>query len=115
MLDRELTYTSHDGPREGQLVLQLDGPVTLSNLFGFQDHFRALKPPTLIIDMTNVPYMDSAGLGLLLNHYVSSEKAGRRLALAGVCPRIMTLFEVSRVDKVLAIFPTVQAAFDRLP
>lgn len=115
MLDRELTYSSHDGPREGQLVLKLEGPVTLSNLFGFQDHFRSLKPPTLVIDMTNVPYMDSAGLGLLLNHYVSSEKAGRRLALAVVSQRIMTLFEVSRVDKILAIFPTVQAAFESLP
>ena len=115
MHDRELTHSSHDGPREGQLVLQLDGPITLSNLFGFQDDFRSLKPPTLIVDMTNVPYMDSAGLGLLLNHYISSEKAGRRLALVGVVPRIMTLFEVSRVDKILAIFPTVQAAFESLP
>jgi anti-sigma B factor antagonist len=115
MHDRELTYTESDGPREGQLVLQLDGPVTLGNLFNFQDFLRSLKPSTLILDMTSVPYMDSAGLGLLLNYYVSAEKTNRRLVLAAVNSRIMTLFEVTKVNEVLSIFPTVQAACQSLP
>ena len=115
MHDKELTYTSLNGPAEGQLILQLDGPVTLSNLFGFQDFLRSLKPSTLIIDMTNVPYMDSAGLGLLLNYYVSAEKAQRQLALVGVSERIMTLFEVTKVDTVLTIFPTLEAFASSTP
>src|SRR6202012_1957830 len=103
MLDRELTHSSFTGPTEDHHVLQLDGPITLSNLFGFQDHLRSLKPQVLIIDMTNVPYMDSSGLGLLLNYYVSSEKAARRLILVGVNDRIVTLFQVTKVDSVLTI------------
>src|SRR5436309_7289419 len=108
MHDRELTYTQIEGPSVGQVILQLDGPVTLGNLFSFQDYLRSLKPSTLILDMTAVPYMDSAGLGLLLNYYVSAEKDHRRLALAVVNPRVMTMFEVTRVHEILSIFPTVE-------
>jgi anti-anti-sigma factor len=115
MHDRELTYTTLDGPSENHLILQLDGPVTLSNLFGFQDFLRSLKPSTLIIDMTNVPYMDSAGLGLILNYYVSAERAQRQLALVAVSERIMTLFEVTKVNTVLTIFPTLEAFTNSTP
>jgi anti-anti-sigma factor len=114
MQDSELTYISLDGPKEGHIILRLGGPVTLSNLFGFQDHLRSLKPSALVIDMAGVPYMDSAGLGLILNYYVSSEKVDRQLAFAAVTPRVMALFQLTKVDSVLAIFPTVEAASDSL-
>jgi anti-anti-sigma factor len=115
MHDQELTYALLDGPKEGLLILELTGPVTLGNLFGFQDYLRAQQPAAMIIDMTNVPYMDSAGLGLILNFYVSAEKAGRRLSLAAVNQRIMALFQLTRVDTVLALHPTVDAAIATHP
>jgi anti-anti-sigma factor len=114
MHDGELTYTAVDGPRPGQTILQLEGPVTLSNLFHFQEFLRTLKPPTLIIDMTNVPYMDSSGLGILLNYYVSAEKADHKLAFVGVSQRIMALFQLTQVDKVLTFFPTAEIASEKL-
>jgi anti-anti-sigma factor len=110
MADLELTFSLLDGPREGQLVLQLNGPLTLSNLFDLQDYLRSLeKPSTLVLDMTNVPYMDSAGLGAVLNYYVSAEKAHRNLVLIAVNDRVGTLLELTKVDKLLTIFPTLQA------
>jgi anti-anti-sigma factor len=112
MHDRELTYALLDSPKEGLLILQLDGPVTLSNLFGFQDYLRSQQPAAMIIDMTNVPYMDSAGLGLILNVYVSAEKAGRRIVLAAVSQRIMALFELTKVHTILTLHPTVEAAIE---
>jgi hypothetical protein len=41
--------------------------------------------------------------------YVSAEKSGRKLALAGVTDRVLSLIRMTRVDTVLSMFPTVEA------
>ncbi|MGA7709498.1 MAG: STAS domain-containing protein [Acidobacteriaceae bacterium] len=42
--------------------------------------------------------------------YVSAEKNGRKLALAGVTDRVLSLIRMTRVDSVLKMFPSVEAA-----
>jgi len=37
MQDRELTYRSSNGAKDGVLVVTLDGPLLLGNLFDFQN------------------------------------------------------------------------------
>lgn len=92
------------------MILQLVGPLTLSTIFGFQDEFRATKPQVLIVDLSKTPYIDSAGLGLLMNYYVSAEHNGRKLLLAGLNHRIVAMLEMTKVQGVLKSFPTVEAA-----
>jgi anti-anti-sigma factor len=110
MSDNALTYSYAKGSKEGTVVLKLAGPLTLTNMFAFQGEFRATKPPCLIIDMADVPYMDSAGLGLLTNYFVAAQNDHRKLLLACVSERIMALLEMTKVDQVLKMFPSVQAA-----
>ncbi len=110
MRDEPLTATALPGKAEGTTILRLAGPFTLENLFGFQNEFRAMRPPVLIVDMTGVPYMDSAGLGVLTNAHVSAEGGSRDFFLTGVSDRVMTLLHLTRLDSVLQVFPTVDAA-----
>ena len=98
MSDNALTYSYAKGSKEGTVVLKLAGPLTLTNMFAFQGEFRATKPSCLIIDMADVPYMDSAGLGLLTNYFVAAQDDHRRLLLACVSERIMALLEMTKVD-----------------
>ena len=65
----------------GQRVLRLSGPILISNFFEFQALVRGSTQPTLILDLTQVPYIDSAGIGALVGAYVNHQKDGRRLAL----------------------------------
>jgi anti-anti-sigma factor len=110
MRDEPLTYSFAQGQSEGTMVLKLVGPLTLSTMFGFQDEFRSAKPQVLILDMSETTYMDSAGLGLIMNYYVSAQDHGRKLLLAGVNERVVELFKMTRVEGVLTSFPTVEAA-----
>ncbi len=73
-----------------------------------------MTPKVLILDMHEVPYMDSAGLGLIMNYYVAAADHGRRFLLAGVNERVKALFEMTRVQGVLTSFPTVEAAEESL-
>ena len=95
---------------EGTRILKLEGPLTLMTLFKFQDLVRTIESPRLILDLSGVPYMDSAGLGSVLAAYVSSQRHGRKFALANVSPRILTLLQVTHVDTILPRYESVEAA-----
>jgi anti-anti-sigma factor len=110
MLDKELSYTTADGAKLGTVVLTLDGPFTLSNIFQLQGYLRTLLPACLIMDLTSVPYMDSAGLGVVMNYFVNAQGAGRKLLLVGVNDRVRALLEMTKVDSVLRMFDSVEAA-----
>jgi anti-anti-sigma factor len=110
MRDKELVYTINEGTREGTVIVRLDGPLTLGNMFKIQDELRAIHPPVTIFDLSNCDYMDSAGLGVLVNFYVSAEKNGRKIGLAGVNERIQALLEMTRVTALLGVFSTVDEA-----
>jgi anti-sigma B factor antagonist len=114
MHEAPLSYTVHDGTRAGTTILKLAGPLTLTNMFSFQNDLRSMTSPVLILDMSEVAYMDSAGLGLLMNGYVSAENHQRRFLLAAVNDRVVALLQMTRVDRVLPVFASVQAAEDSI-
>ena len=58
-------------------IFRLHGPITLANLFDFQKTLNAGTEKVTIVDFTESEYMDSAGLGVLLNYYVSGKRRGR--------------------------------------
>jgi len=110
MLDKELVYTLSAGAKPGTTILSLDGPFTLSNMFKLQSEMRGLKPECLIMDMSSVPFMDSAGLGVIMNYFVAAQGNGRKFLLVGVNDRIRALLEMTKVDAVLKMCDTVEAA-----
>ena len=90
--------------------MKLTGPLTLQNIFEFQNELATNKPPMMIFDLSDVPYMDSAGIGVLINYYVSAERNGRKMALAGVNERVDALLVLTKVQKLLRSFSTVDEA-----
>jgi len=65
---------------------------------------------SMVLDLTEVPYIDSSGLGSLVSACISRQKAGRRVALAGVNERVNRLFEITKTDSLFLIFPTIHDA-----
>lgn len=110
MPDDSLTYSSTAGQHEGTTILKIVGPLKLATMFTFQVEFRAMNPKVLIVDLSDSPYMDSAGLGVLMNYYVAAQADGRQLLLACVNERIASLLELTKVDGILKSYPTVEAA-----
>ena len=95
-------------------ILILKGSLTLKSLFEFQDLVRRDQPSNLIIDLGEVPYMDSAGLGAILGAYTSCERNGHRFGLARVSQRVLTLLQVVGVDKMVPQYESVEAAEQQL-
>jgi anti-anti-sigma factor len=85
-------------------------PIALGNMLEFQSTPSEEQPALNILDLTDVPYMDSTGLGRIVRHYVSCKGKGVRLIAAGVSPRVLELFKLTKVDAVIPMAATVEEA-----
>ena len=110
MPQETLRIDDQPGSQPGQRVLRLDGALVMPTVFGFQSTVRADTSRSLIIDFTNVPYVDSAGIGALVGAYVTRQKDGRSLGLVGVNQRIHQALEITRVESFFRFFDTVAEA-----
>ena len=95
-------------------VLRLQGPLVSESVSDFHNAIRREQVPTVILDMTGVPYVDSAGLGSLVSAYVSRHKSGQRTVLLGLNPRIAHLLEITRMAPLFLVFPNLEDALDAL-
>jgi anti-sigma B factor antagonist len=105
-----LQITDEPLEAEGQRVLRLTGPITLTNLFEFQDTVRADTSRALMLELSGVPYVDSAAIGVLVGAYVSRQKNGRVLALVAVTDRVRTTLNVTQVEKLFQFYSSVTEA-----
>ena len=98
------------GPSGSTNVIRLKGPLTLSTLFHLQDTLKQIPDLDTIIDVTEVPYIDSAGLGTILSRWSHSQRKGNKFAMTGVSPRIAVLLEITKVNTLLPMFKTAEEA-----
>jgi anti-anti-sigma factor len=112
-MDEEFTIDRTEAfPHE---VLALRGPLTAMNASVFQNAMRREEPAEVVIlDFSDVPYVDSAGLGSLVSAFISRQKAGRRIVLSGINARVQKLFEITRVQDLFLIFPSPEEAIAAL-
>ena len=109
MISKQLTFELLPNASPNEHTYRLEGPLVLNNLFAFQEVLRS-ESVTTILDLTGVPYIDSAGLGVLTNSYVSHQRRGQRLLFVGVNERVQELFKLTSLDKLFEVFPTVESA-----
>jgi anti-anti-sigma factor len=91
-------------------ILRLKGPLTLTTLFALQNSLREIPDADTVIDVSEVPYIDSAGLGTILSRWSHNQRTGHKFAVTGVSPRIEVLLEITKVNTVLPMFKTAEDA-----
>ena len=97
------------GPFTARTVFECQSPDAVSKMFDLQLMLPSGEPPAVnIFDLTDVPYMDSSGLGMVVRHYVRCQDKGVRFVAAGVNPRVLELFKLTNVDAVIPITTTVE-------
>ena len=110
MQDKPLQIEKVADPDETAVVLRIHGPLLLGNFFPLQTEVRADSSNLLIIDVADMPYIDSAGIGCLVGAHVSREHSGRKLILVGANERLLTSLKVTKVDQLFTFAPTVEQA-----
>lgn len=71
---------------------------------------QAKKSERLIVDLVNVPYMDSSGVATLIEAMQTARKTGARLVLCGLQDKVRSIFEIAKLNMVFTIVPGLEDA-----
>ncbi len=61
------------------------------------------KPARLVVDLSNVPYMDSSGVATLVEALQKQRAHGGLMILCQLQPKVRSIFEIARLDQVFTI------------
>ena len=103
------------GHQNDDLVTRLKGKLSLETVHSFIHTMRQEPAAHLVLDMSGVSFLDSAGVGALVSLFVSRRDAGKTLALASLTPQANAVLQVSGVLKLVPSYPTVEEAVSARP
>lgn len=98
------------GSHGGQYILVVKGHFSSASSSAFQDAILTAPGQRVIVEMSEVPGIDSMAVGALVRAFVSCNKAGRRLALVGLNHRVKNVLQLTGIDPLFEIYPTVREA-----
>ena len=103
------------------------GPVLIAKLTGELDHHSAdylrikidseiVKSTTkdLIMDFSEVGFMDSSGIGVILGRYKNMHSMNGRTAVVSVNKQILKLLEMSGIEKYVPVYGNMDEAIKDL-
>ena len=100
-------------PRDGLVVIRPSGAVDLASspaLRSILGEAIAESPARVVVDLTQVPYMDSSGVATLVEALQQSRKKSILFALCALQDRVNSVFEIARLDTVFDIKPDLASA-----
>ncbi len=95
-----LELETHQSPEETMVLCH--GRIIAETTNKLREEVKVLVPYTkrLVLDLSDVAYMDSAGLGALVGIYISAKRAGCELKLINLSDRVMELLRITKVASV---------------
>jgi anti-anti-sigma factor len=101
----------------GTALVVLGGSIDAKTVITFQTHLNSVKERGIerfIMDMENVKYVNSTGLGYLINlaDSVTPEKGG--ISLVKVQPKVKVVFDMLGLNAFFKIFPTREEALKHM-
>jgi anti-sigma B factor antagonist len=95
------------------IVLSVDGALKGTGEISLKERIDELVLAgrlQILIDMRDVPYVDSAELGRLIRAHLSVRQAGGRVRLCNVPDRVLSLLKITHLDTVLELYSTEEEA-----
>jgi len=70
----------------------------------------AARPGSLVIDFSAVLSISSVGLRALVAASKQAKAAGHQIVIAGLQPLVREVFRISGFDRLIAVYPSLEAA-----
>jgi len=95
---------------DGALVAHLSGKLSLETVSIFLQQTRAIAAEKLVLDMSGVSFMDSAGVGALVQLFVHRRGQSKKLAVAALTSQGTAVMQVAGLMKLIPTFATIHEA-----
>ncbi len=96
--------------------IRTSGSAVTAYLYGELDHHTAREmreaidravdlnmPALLVLDFSNISFMDSSGIGLVMGRYRNLAKTGARLHIAGASPQIYKVMKLAGIERLATL------------
>jgi anti-anti-sigma factor len=102
----------------GIKIVKLIGQVRISTQNEFKDLLDNLvkesEGQVVIVNMEGIIYMNSIGLGIIIDTYKKFKEMKGRMVLCNLLPEIMNLFEVTRLNRFIEIYSNESEALKKV-
>lgn len=105
-----MTYNITNKEIGGISVVSFDGRIVLGpETAGFRERVRTLlveHRKKIVLNMTNVTYVDSSGLGMLVGMHVSARGQGAEIHLSNLGNKFRDVLQLTRLITVFSVYAT---------
>jgi anti-sigma B factor antagonist len=94
-----------------ETVVSVTGELDLASSPALEEALEQLdgsEPRSVILDLTDVDFMDSAGLAVVVRAHQRAESAGTPFALVSASPQVRLLLSVTGMDERMTVAQTPQ-------
>jgi len=98
---------------EGIAVVRLNGQLDLRTTSTVKQRLNqviAEGSTRLVVDFAHVTFIDSSGLAALISGLKAARAAGGDLSIANTSEEVTTIFEFTRLNRVMPLYATVDEA-----
>ena len=92
------------------MVMRLKGKLSLETVHNFIQTLRPEPAARLILDLGGVSFLDSAGVGALVQLFVHRRNQGQTFALTGLTMQSSAVIQVAGLNRLLPIHTSVEEA-----
>ncbi len=89
-------------------IISLEGEIDLHESPNVRESLRPLietKVQRIYVDMSEVNYIDSSGLAVLIDAMQRIANYGGKFGLIAIRPAVRTVLEIARLDQVFRVYP----------
>jgi anti-sigma B factor antagonist len=101
----------------GAAAIALSGGIFVSNMAELTELIEEQQKgetSDLILDLQNLDFISTSGIGLIVQKYEDFKKIGKRFWVAGLNPDIAKIFDQLSLDQILNIVPNQQEAISKI-
>ena len=99
----QFTSFLEDGHLTVVLTGEIDHHCAKSYIHGIEAKVEAYTPGICILDFSEVSFIDSSGVAVVINVYRSMNRIGGKLMLTGIGCQPMKVFRAAGIDKIVEI------------
>jgi anti-sigma B factor antagonist len=106
----KLELEKQPSSNENFTIYKATGKLSLETVSEFIQKLRSETAMHVVLDLSGVSFLDSAGVGALVSLFVSRRNHEKTFALASLAPQGTAVVTVAGLQKLLPIYKTVEEA-----
>jgi anti-anti-sigma factor len=110
-MEMNLTLTKQDSNNSNVKIYCIEGRIDADTAFHFDDSLKKVgDDQNIILDFKGVNYMNSFGIGILVDLQKRMMKAGGVIKISNLSPSLKKIFQITYLTKVFEIFEDLETA-----